>query len=400
MVSFKKRLLNELCEINIGKTPLRANSLYWGTGRNWLSIADLKRKYVSFTKEQITELAIEKCNMKIIPKNTVVMSFKLSLGKLAIVQDDIYSNEAIASFPIKNKDELLPEYLYYALKTVDLKKYADKAAKGITLNKKKLNMIQIPYTDIDTQKKVVEILNSAEILIQNRQAQIIALDELIQSIFYKTFGDLFKNPYEFKKVQLDFLLKEPPQNGMYKPSTDYCETEGTPILRIDSFYKGKITKLDELKRIKSTELEIKKYRLNINDIVINRVNSIEYLGKCGLVETLNEDTVFESNMMKLRINDELVNPKYLTHVLSSAFIHNQILKKAKHSVNQSSINQTDVKSFEIILPPINLQNEYASKIIEIEKHKSVFVESLKDFNYFYHACLAKSFKSESFKEYV
>ena len=117
--------LNELCEINIGKTPSRSNSDYWGIGNKWLSIADLKSKYVSEAKEEITDLAVEEAKMRVVPKNTVVMSFKLSIGKLAILQEDMYTNEAIANFRIKNKELITPEYLYYALKTLNFDNSTD-----------------------------------------------------------------------------------------------------------------------------------------------------------------------------------------------------------------------------------------------------------------------------------
>src|SRR5690554_4829153 len=110
--------LNQLCEINIGKTPSRSNSKYWGKGHKWLSIADMKRKYISETKEEITDLAVSEANMKIVPKNTVLMSFKLSIGKIGITTEEMYTNEAIASFPIIEKEKIIPEYLYYVLKTL------------------------------------------------------------------------------------------------------------------------------------------------------------------------------------------------------------------------------------------------------------------------------------------
>ena len=71
--------LNQLCEINIGKTPSRSDEAYWGSGSKWISIADLKEKYIYETKESITAQALEECNMKLIPKNTVIMSFKLTI---------------------------------------------------------------------------------------------------------------------------------------------------------------------------------------------------------------------------------------------------------------------------------------------------------------------------------
>ncbi|MBX7303977.1 restriction endonuclease subunit S, partial [Clostridium chauvoei] len=183
-MEYKK--LNELCEINIGKTPSRSKSQYWGEGINWLSISDLKDKFIRKTREQITNEAISECNMKIVPKDTVVMSFKLSIGKTAILKEDMYTNEAIANFPIKNK-ELFPEYLYYAIKTLNFDN-TDRAVMGATLNKTKLNQLRIPYCKLEEQKKIVEILDKAQELIDKRKEQIQALDELVKSQFIEMFG--------------------------------------------------------------------------------------------------------------------------------------------------------------------------------------------------------------------
>ncbi|MCR1951854.1 restriction endonuclease subunit S, partial [Clostridium sp. DSM 100503] len=179
--------LNELCEINIGKTPSRNKSEYWGEGFNWLSISDLKERRIYETKEDITDIAVKECNMRIVPKNTVVMSFKLSIGKTAILDKDMYTNEAIANFPIENKDKLLSEYLFYALKTVNFNN-TDRAVMGATLNKAKLNEIKIPYFDIKTQKKIITLLDKAQELIDKRKEQIEALDQLVKSKFIEMFG--------------------------------------------------------------------------------------------------------------------------------------------------------------------------------------------------------------------
>src|SRR5690554_5738924 len=103
--------ISTVCNIEIGKTPARKNSSYWGKGNKWVSISDMKNKYINKTREEITDFAIEDCNMKLVPKNTVIMSFKLSVGKVSITSDDMYTNEAIAAFHIKPEEQLSSEYL-------------------------------------------------------------------------------------------------------------------------------------------------------------------------------------------------------------------------------------------------------------------------------------------------
>ena len=152
-----------------------------------------------------------------------------------------------------------------------------------------------------------------------------------------------------------------PQNGIYKPKSLYGD--GTAILRIDGFYDGKILHDYEFKHVKLDDQEIDTYKLNINDLVVNRVNSMPYLGKCALVRSLKETTVFESNMMRIKLNEELVLPEYITYFLSSSMGRKELTKNAKQAVNQASINQTDVGNAIIPIPKsIQMQQQMVDVI--------------------------------------
>lgn len=174
------------------------------------------------------------------------------------------------------------------------------------------------------------------------------------------FGDPATNPMGLPEIELGEVIVEGPQNGLYKPASAYGD--GTKILRIDGFYDGAITEWNSLRRLRLDDKEIAKYRLNPQDIIINRVNSPDYLGKSALVEGLEGDAVFESNMMRLSIDRDRVDPHYLICHLQLDSIKRQVLSKAKHAINQSSINQQDVKSLRILLPDIESQGEFANRV--------------------------------------
>ena len=194
-----------------------------------------------------------------------------------------------------------------------------------------------------------------------------------KSRFIEMFGDPMTNPHNLPRVTLGSVLTIEPQNGLYKPQSDYVtDKTGVPILRIDSFYDGKVLNFSSLKRLICSEIELKRYSLYENDIVINRVNSIEYLGKCGLVQGLIENTVFESNMMRLHVDEHKLHPVYITKLLCSQFIYQQILKRAKKAVNQASINQKDVQSLVVYMPPIEQQERFAAFVAQTDKSKLLF----------------------------
>ena len=110
--------LEDLFDLQMGRTPARSNVEYWNTKDNkWISIGDLTKcdKYINSTKEYISNSAVIKSGINQIPAGTVVMSFKLSIGKAAITTETMYSNEAIMAFIDKQVVDLSPDYVYYLL---------------------------------------------------------------------------------------------------------------------------------------------------------------------------------------------------------------------------------------------------------------------------------------------
>ena len=149
--------LGELCRIGMGRTPSRRMQSFWGKGYPWLSIADLKTKYVSDTKEEITPLAAS--NMTVISKGTLIMSFKLSIGRMAFTARDMYSNEAICSF---NDLKMNASFLYYVLGKTDFSLYGKQAVKGLTLNSESLKIIEVPYPPLDEQTAIATVLSDMD----------------------------------------------------------------------------------------------------------------------------------------------------------------------------------------------------------------------------------------------
>ena len=124
--------------LNMGKTPSRNNPIYWGLdGHKWITIADMAsyHKYTQDTTERITDVAIKVTNMKKVPKNTIIMSFKLSIGRTAITSEDVYTNEAIIAFNNNDTSRFDIDFLYFLISHKNWLSSAKQAVKGLTLNK-------------------------------------------------------------------------------------------------------------------------------------------------------------------------------------------------------------------------------------------------------------------------
>ena len=158
--------LEEIVNIDIGKTPSRNNLKYWDKEKKnsnvWVSIRDmsaLSGLYVDNSREYISNEGAKL--FKEVPKNTLIMSFKLSIGKLAITKINLWTNEAIAAFKIKDETLICKEYLYYFLSSMnwDIIAGHDIKVMGKTLNKAKLKEILIPLPPLTEQQRMVAKLD-------------------------------------------------------------------------------------------------------------------------------------------------------------------------------------------------------------------------------------------------
>ena len=168
-----------VCEIILGATPRTNTNEYWATGGKgyaWATITDMQDRYITSTERTITDAGVAFSSVKLVPKGTVLLSFKLSIGKVAITGCDLFTNEAIAGLVPKDS-RVLPEYLYHLLPTINLRNYMQPAAKGKTLNKKILEGIRIPVPPLDQQAEFVEKMNELEAKAIGLRERANALDK-------------------------------------------------------------------------------------------------------------------------------------------------------------------------------------------------------------------------------
>ena len=151
---------DEVFDLSLGRTPSRGVGAYWGGTQTWVSIADMScGKYISESKEHITDKALSDTGIPIVKKGTVIMSFKLSIGKVCIADTDLYTNEAIMAFVPKPQYKILPEFLYYYLMCYEWNN-SNEVVLGFTLNKKTISqsIVSIP-SSLAEQERIVEILD-------------------------------------------------------------------------------------------------------------------------------------------------------------------------------------------------------------------------------------------------
>ena len=253
------------------------------------------------------------------------------------------------------------DYLYYFIQSKYMLLNSNVKGTGTPhLKQDLLKSFSLILPSIEKQKQIVkqieESLSQLDSAVETLNKTKQQLEIYRQAVIKEAFDRVSLDDYNSLKT----VIVGTPQNGLYKPKSDYGT--GTCILRIDGFYDGRILDDYDYKRVRLDDNELEKYSLQVNDLVINRVNSMQYLGKCALVRTLAENTIFESNMMRIKLNPSLVDYEYIIYYLSSVQGKKELTKNAKQAVNQASINQTDVCNTIVPLPDVSVQRELRNSI--------------------------------------
>ena len=282
------------------------------------------------------------------------------VGKSALLTDGFDGSVgAFCAILRPDTSRVVPAYLSYFLRSERFRNWTRQSSGSAIKNirKSELEAFGLSLPDLEQQRRIVDLLARAEGIARLRREAQRKAAELIPAIFIDMFGDPATNPRAWPIEPLGNLLKNGPNNGLYKHKSSYGT--GTPILRIDAFYDGVVTDLSQLKRVRlEDEGELRRFALAEGDIVVNRVNSPEYLGKSAIIPPLAEPTVFESNMMRFTVDAARVLPEMVIALLQQPPSRGHFFANAKHAINQSSINQQDVKSLPVIVPSMASQHVF------------------------------------------
>ena len=345
-----------------GGTPSTRVEHYWTGDIPWITGADITDNVVVAGRKCITQEAIEDSATHVVPKGAILLVTRTGVGKVAKAGADIAISQDLTGIVLKegtNADFVAAAIRQKTRNLLDIQQGA--IIKGVL--RKDVEKLEIPLPPLSEQRRIVEILDQAERIRCLRTEADAKAERILLALFIKMFGDPATNPRRLPIIELGEVISEGPQNGLYKPASSYGK--GTKILRIDGFYSGEVSNLDDLKRLKASPEEIAKYGLEESDIVVNRVNSEEYLGKSAIIPALSGPVVFESNMMRFTVDTLQVLPGFVVAHLQTSFTRAEILSKAKRAINQASINQQDVRGLTILLPPLADQKRFVIASSEI-----------------------------------
>ena len=361
---------SEIFDLQMGRTPARDKKSYWEGDNLWVSIGDMGDcKYISHTKESISDIAIKEAKMPIVPPDTALMSFKLSIGKTAIASKHLCTNEAIMAFIPKEGIEVSSEFLYYYLS--HYKWEGNRAAMGKTINKRIISDAIISLPPISEQHSIVAELDKINEIIDLKKAQLKDLDLLAQSIFYDMFGDPIENPKGWEVKKLGDNVKV---IGGYAFKSKMFANEGIPVLRIGNINSGVFKSTNMV--FWEEDSSLKRYEILPGDLVMSLTGTVgksDYGNVCVLSEEYPKYYLNQRNA-KIEIISN-IEKYYLAAILKNEEVKSK-LTGISRGVRQANISNKDIESLQIPLPPLSLQQSFAEKIQAIESQKSAIKQSL------------------------
>ena len=283
-------------------------------------------------------------------------------GNVHISIPKSYINGNAMALDNLNEKLCLKEYLYYFLNYYDMTKIISGSAQPqITIQG--LKKIYVKVYSIEEQKNIIKILNKIKKVIDLKEKQVTNLDNIIKSQFVEMFGDPYFNEQNWKIGTISNLVADV-KYGTSKPSKDGGKYK---YLRMNNItYNGKLD-LTDIKYIDIPENEIEKCSTEKGDVLFNRTNSRELVGKTCVYDR-DEKMVIAGFVIRVRVND-LANPYFLSEYLNTKYMKKNFYNMCKNASGQSNINAKELQNIKIYIPPIELQNQFADIVKQIDKQK-------------------------------
>ena len=292
-----------------------------------------------------------------------------------------------------NKVKVVPKYLHYILfanhKFGVTEMFQNKTTGIINLQLTRyLEKLQIPLPPLETQKRIAQILDDAAALRDKTEQLLKEYDALAKSIFLEMFGDPVNNIYKFPKGTIRDLVKE----AKYGTSEKASEEGAFPYLRMNNLtYEGYMD-YSSMKYVNIPEKDLHKYLVKKGDLLFNRTNSKELVGKTAIFDS-SEPMVIAGYLIRVRFNEK-ANPYFVSYYLNSK--HGKLILRnmCKSIVGMANINAQELQNILILHPPIELQNQFAEKIDIIERQKELAKQELQESQDLFNCLLQKAFKGE------
>ena len=350
--------LGDICEIVSGSTPKTSIPEYWDGDIKWITPAELNDDsyIINDTIRKITELGVKKTGLSPFPVGTVILSSRAPIGKVAIAGCEMYCNQGFKNLICS--DKINNRYLFWFLKGNT--KYLNSLGRGATfkeISKQIVSSIEINVPSIKEQEDAVNVLEQVSGIIRFRKQELQMLDDLIKARFVEMFGDFKTNPKGWPIVRFEEIATI--DGNM---TTDYKKYANYPHIGIDSIEK-ETGLLKGYRTVAEDGVISGKYVFTQAHIIYSKIRP--NLNKVALPDF---DGLCSADAYPILPVEGKCNRVFLAYDMRSKFFLEYILQFCNRT-NLPKVNRKEVAGFRTPLPPIELQNEFATFVTQVDKSK-------------------------------
>lgn len=384
--------VGEVAELIGGGTPSRKQPDYFKGHIPWITGYDISETepVLQSAREYITQEAIENSATRLIPKGQVLLTTRVTVGKVVIVGFDVCISQDIQG--VICSEDVLSEYMYYFLLSQRERMVA--LQRGTTIKgvpKGVVQSLEIPLPPLPIQRLIVDILERADELRRKRAQADELTQRILSALFVKMFGDPATNPMGWPQSTIGQLGAYVTSGATPRGGSENYRTSGIPFIRSQNVLMNKLS-LEDVACI-STEIHerMKRSQVQPSDVLLNITGAS--IGRVAWVPDEVQEANVNQHVCIIRISHDDVLAPFVSFLLSTSFGQDQILRIQSGSTRQA-LNHEQVRSLELLLPSLDLQRQFAQSVSAIEAQLDQQVKARDTLDTLFEALLARAFRGE------
>ncbi len=352
--------LGDICTIVSGATPKTKVDEYWGGEIKWVTPAELGEDshYIDDTERHLTDAGYKSANLHLMPRGTILLTTRAPIGKVAITVEEMCCNQGfknlICTAAVNN------EFLFRCLKSRTAELQAN--GHGATfkeLSKKHVAEFKIKLPTLDCQLEAVNKLSAVENQVGSAKTQLSQLDALVKSRFAEMFGDLKSNMHNWPVEPFEsFAIIDTHMTN------DLDAHANKPHIGIDSI-ESNSGRLSGYRTVAEDGVISGKYPFTAQHIIYSKIRPV--LNKVALPDF---DGVCSADAYPILPVKERCNRIYLAQVMRSAYFLDYVLPLSGRA-QMPKVNKKALQGFSMPLPPLELQQEFAAFVTQVDKSRYI-----------------------------
>ncbi len=390
-MNYQKKLLGDvLSQIKTGSTPSTSDSAFFNGEILWFTPSDIgASKNLAVSERTITQEALTKGKAKLFLPNSLLVTCIGNIGRVGIIRQTASSNQQITALVFNDKVSVEFAYYWFVKNQHILEQQANQAVVPI-LNNERLKEIAFSFPSLDEQKRIAAILDKADRLRRQRRFAQTLSDSFLQSVFIKMFGDPVSNPMNWETNNIGKYTSLVSSGSTPLGGETVYKKSGVRFIRsqnvlMSDFDFSDIAFIDE-----ETHRSMKRTHVKKNDVLINITGA-----SIGRVACYKEEIVANVNqhVCIIRLKDKDILPSFLSRQLSMPFYQITVISSQSGATRQA-FNFEQIKDFQIVAPPLPLQEKFAEIVQKFERVRRQQREAVRHATHLFQTLLHRAFRGE------